>query len=53
MTEQPHLQPTDILGPLEGIDELPPSEELAVYEQVLADLTELLNAPDEHAPGDV
>lgn len=35
---------------LDNVDELRPAEELAVYEDVLAQLTELLNAPEEHGP---
>jgi len=52
MTESPPPLPNDALAALQGVDELLPAEELAVYEQVLADLTELLNAPEEHGPGD-
>lgn len=36
---------------LKDVDELRPADELAAYEQVLAELTELLNAPDEQGPG--
>lgn len=36
---------------LENVADLRPAEELAVYEQVLGELTDLLNAPDEHGPG--
>lgn len=36
---------------LDGVDQLRPVEELAVYEQVLAQLTEFLNAPEDHGPG--
>lgn len=41
-----HLQ-----SALDHVSDLRPAEELAAYEQVLAELTELLNAPDEHGPG--
>lgn len=36
---------------LEDVEKLRPAEELATYEQVLVELTELLNAPDEQGPG--
>jgi hypothetical protein len=50
MTEQ-HDVPAQVEAALEHVDELRPAEELAVYEQVLVKLTELLNAPDERGPG--
>lgn len=43
---------TQLQAALDNVDHLLPAEELAVYEQVLAQLTDLLNAPEEHAPGD-
>lgn len=36
---------------LTDVDDLQTAEELAIYEQVLTQLTELLDALDEHAPG--
>jgi len=36
---------------LADVAQLRPAEELAAYEQVLDQLTALLNAPDEHGPG--
>ena len=36
---------------LDDVHNLSPADELARYEQVLADLTELLNAPEDHGPG--
>ncbi len=51
MTDFPAL-PAEILQQLEGVQELSPADELAAYEQVLADLTELLNAPEERGSGD-
>lgn len=50
MTE-PTDPAVDILATLDGVDELRPAEELATYEHVLAAMTELLNAPEEHSPG--
>jgi hypothetical protein len=38
---------------LAHVDELRPAEELALYEEVLTQLTDLLNAPEETAPGDM
>lgn len=46
-------QRTDqILARLNAVAELRPVDELAVYDSVLEDLTELLNAPDEYGPGE-
>ena len=42
---------TEIAEQLDGVAELSPADELATYERVLAELTELLNAPEEHVPG--
>lgn len=50
---QPEYQTAAILSHLEDIDQLRPAEELTTYEQVLEQLTELLNAPEEHGPGAV
>lgn len=50
MTDSETL-PQQLHAFLENVEELRPAEELATYEQVLAELTELLNAPDEHGPG--
>lgn len=50
MTE-PERQTSAILGHLEQVDQLRPAEELQVYEDVLAQLTELLNAPEDPGPG--
>lgn len=52
MTEPQH-RTAEILAPLENVDQLTSSDELATYEHVLSDLTELLNAPEEHGPGAV
>lgn len=48
----PDLQnlPAEIAERLEGVGELSPADELTTYERVLAELTELLNAPEEHRP---
>lgn len=43
--------PAEILEQLDDVHELSPAQELATYEQVLAELTELLNAPEEYGPG--
>ena len=48
-----HEVATQLTAALDNIDQLRPAEELAVYEQVLTQLTDLLNAPDERAPGDI
>lgn len=52
MTEPEH-RTADILEHLESVAQLRPAEELATYEHVLSQLTELLNAPEEHGPGAV
>lgn len=52
MTE-PRNRTAEILAQLEHVDQQRPAEELAIYEYVLAQLTELLNAPEEHGPGAV
>ncbi|NLZ97751.1 MAG: hypothetical protein GX920_02865 [Micrococcus sp.] len=52
MTE-PRYRTAEILAQLEHVDQQRPAEELATYEHVLAQLTELLNAPEEHGPGGV
>lgn len=46
MTE-PERQTSKILAHLEGIDELRPAEELQTYENVLSQLTEMLNGSDD------
>lgn len=51
MTE-PQQQTAEILTQLEHVDQLSPSEELATYEHVLSDLTELLNVSEDR-PGAV
>lgn len=48
---EPEYRAAEILEHLESVDQLRPAEELASYEQVLAQLTELLNAPEEQGPG--
>lgn len=40
-----------IQAALADIGQLRPAEERAAYEQVLAQLTDLLNTPDESGPG--
>lgn len=50
MTE-PEYRTAEILEELESVDQLSPAEEIATYEQVLAQLTELMNAPEEQGPG--
>lgn len=50
MTE-PERQTAEIISQLDNIDQLRPAEELQSYEAVLAQLTELLNAPEDHGPG--
>ena len=42
---------TQVHSALDDVDQLRPTEEIAVYEQVLSQLTELLNAPEDHGPG--
>lgn len=46
------LRVDQILARLDDVDSLRPNDELAAYEGVLEDLTELLNAPDEYGPGE-
>lgn len=48
---EPERQTGHILARLQGIDELRPAEELQAYEHVLAQLTDLLNAPEDHDLG--
>ncbi|GAA2029795.1 hypothetical protein GCM10009720_07080 [Yaniella flava] len=50
MTDHTNLT-GDILAKLDGVDQLRPADELAAYEQVLTELTELLNAPETQGPG--
>ena len=47
-----HDVAAQLTAALDNIDQLRPAEELAVYKQVLAQLSDLLNAPEEQAPGD-
>ncbi|WP_161485787.1 hypothetical protein [Enteractinococcus helveticum] len=44
--------PAEVAAQLADVHELSPADELATYERVLTELTELLNAPEEHGPGD-
>ncbi|NWN88951.1 MAG: hypothetical protein HLX51_10525 [Micrococcaceae bacterium] len=50
MTDHTHLT-AEILTKIDGVDQLRPADELAAYEQVLTELTELLNAPETQGPG--
>ena len=43
--------PGDVAEQLADVHELSPADELATYERVLTELTELLNAPEELGPG--
>lgn len=42
----------EVAEQLADVHELSPADELATYERLLTELTELLNAPEEHGPGD-
>lgn len=48
---EPHDLVSQVQSALDDVDQLRPTEELAVYEQVLSQLTALLNAPEDHGPG--
>lgn len=48
----PHNSTDRFAAALADIDRLRPAEELAVYEQILEQLTDMLNTPEEPTPGE-
>lgn len=50
MAEAQHLT-AELLAKLDGVEQLSPSAELATYEHVLGELTQLLNSPEASGPG--